>query len=358
MAPLPYLWERKNTMKKPILILKIGTAAITRPDGSPDEPVMVDIARQVARLHPAYRLVIVSSGAVGTGRRLLRRWRGSLVERKAAAAIGNPLLLGKYAQFLAPYGIALAQTLCERQHFSRRAQFLQLRDTIHTLWKNDIIPIANENDVVSNLELKFSDNDELATLLAVGLDADRLLLGTSVPGVLDSAGQVVRHISTFDDAVLGLARAETSGPGLGGMVSKLTFARLATRLGIEVVIFGVREPDAIWQAAAGQCGTFCAAASFSPPARRRWLASGSLVAGRIEVDAGAGRAVQQRRSLLGVGVTGVQGDFVAGEVVELALADQVPFAVARTRLSAPTLASLQGSHDVIVAHADEIVLLS
>ena len=344
-------------MKKPILILKIGTAAITRADGSPDEPVMVEIARQVSQLHAAYRLVIVSSGAVGTGRRFLRRWRGTLAERKAAAAIGNPLLLSKYAQFFAPYGIALAQTLCERQHFSRRAQFLQLRETIHTLWKNDVIPIANENDVVSNLELKFSDNDELATLLAIGLDADRLLLGTSVPGLLDAGGQVVRRIEHFDDATLALAQPGTSGPGLGGMVSKLTFARLASRLGIEVVIFGIRQPEALLGAAAGSLGTVCAAAPFSPPARRRWLASGSLVTGRLEVDAGARRALQQRRSLLGVGVIACKGDFAAGEVVELALPGELPFAVARTRLGAPALASRLGQHDLIVAHADEIVML-
>ncbi|RMG61274.1 MAG: hypothetical protein D6722_19880 [Bacteroidetes bacterium] len=141
------------------------------------------------------------------------------------------------------------------------------------------------------------------------------------------------------------------------MVSKLTFARLASRMGVEAVIFGLREPEAILQAAAGQTGTVCVAAPSKPAARQRWLASGSLVSGRIEVDAGARQALRQRRSLLGIGVTGLRGDFAAGEVVELALPEELPFAVARTRLAASALAGQLRTHDLLVAHADEIVLL-
>jgi glutamate 5-kinase len=341
----------------PILILKFGTAAITRADGRPDEPIMVEVARQVARLHGTYRIAIVSSGAVGMGKRNMKSFSGNITDRKAAAAIGNPILISKYAQFFAPYGIAVAQSLCERSHFSNRPQFLQLKETFETLWAHDIIPIANENDVVSNLELRFSDNDELATLLAVGLGADRLLLGTSVPGLYDREGRVVRELTNIDESVLGLADKSKTTNGLGGMISKLTFARLATRMGIEVVIFGAKESNGILQALAGQTGTRCLAQASSLPARQKWLASSSLVAGRIVVDQGAKNALLKRKSLLVVGVTATKAPFEKGEVIELVCESNQPFALARAKLSATELRSRSKEKDLLLAHADDIVLL-
>ncbi|MEM7602713.1 MAG: glutamate 5-kinase [Verrucomicrobiota bacterium] len=344
-------------MKRPILILKLGTASITRADGRPDEPVMVDIARQVAQLHQHYRIVLVSSGAVGMGRRFLPEYAGTIAERKAAAAIGNPILMQKYASFFAPYDIALAQSLCERQHFSNRTQFLQLRETFESLWANGLIPIANENDVVSNLELKFSDNDELATLIAVGFGADLLLLGTSVPGVLDGEGEVVLELPDINEAALGLATRSKSSAGLGGMISKLTFARLATRMGIPVVIFGTRTQDGILEAVAGRTGTRCLPQTSSLSARNKWLASGSLVSGRVQVDHGAYEALLKRKSLLAVGVQAVVGPFDKGEIIELAIGQEAPFAVARAKLSAAHLQAAEDKRDLEVAHADDIVLL-
>ncbi len=348
--------ESRN--RKPLLVLKVGTASITSRDGGLDEPVLVEIARQISRLTASHRIVIVSSGAVAAGKRFLKDYSGLMPERKAAAAIGNPLLIQKYGQFFAPYGISIAQSLCERQHFSQRAQFLQLRQTFETLWENGIIPIANENDVVSNRELRFSDNDELATLIAVGFGADQLLLGTSAPGLLDADGRLVPRIARFDESVLALANPKmTSGSGLGGMLSKLTFARLATRMGIPVTIFGLREPDSILRAALGEGGTFCDAQPCPLPARRKWLASSSHVAARIEVDAGAAEAVQRRNSLLAVGVRQLIGHFERGEVVEIAQRGRPPFALARVRLSSDELAAHLGQRNFEAAHADDIVLL-
>lgn len=344
-------------MKKPLLVLKIGTASITLADGSVDEQVIASVAEQIAILHQEYRIVIVSSGAVGTGKRFLKRYSGKLAERKAAAAIGNPLLINTYSQYFAPHGIAIAQSLCERQHFSQRSQFLQLRETFQTLWKNGIIPIANENDVVSNRELRFSDNDELATLIAVGFGAAALLLGTSVPGVYDRQGEVVSRIEAFDESVMGMARSETSGSGLGGMTSKLTFARLATRLGIKAVIFGVKRPGGILDAVAEKTGTVCPPTASSLSARNKWLASGSLVSGRLVVDEGAKKAVEARNSLLAVGVRAVIGSFSRGEVCEIGVGDEPAFAVARARFSSAEIQASGNARNMEIAHADDIVLL-
>lgn len=344
-------------MNKPILVIKFGTASITRENGELDEGVMADIARQVAAIHANYQVVLVSSGAVAAGKKLLHHYSGSISERKAAAAIGNPLLLNKYSQYFAPYGISIAQSLCERQHFSNRDQFLQLKKTYEELWANNIIPIANENDVVSSLELKFSDNDELATLIAVGFGASLLLFSTSVAGVLDKSGQVVPQIDVIDKEALGLADKEKSALGLGGMVSKLTFARLATRMGIKVVIFGIRTADGILNAIAEKTGTLCLPQPCSMPARKKWLASGSLVTGRLQVDAGANKALQKRHSLLAVGVKAVLEKFECGEVFEILDEENNAIAVARAKISSDTLAASSKAQNVEVAHADDIVLL-
>ncbi|MBW4889486.1 glutamate 5-kinase [Mucilaginibacter sp. HMF5004] len=344
-------------MIKPILVIKFGTASITTKTGELDEVVMQDIARQVAAIHNDYHIVMVSSGAVAAGKKLLKNYTGTISERKAAAAIGNPLLLNKYASFFAPYGINIAQSLCERQHFSNRNQFLQLKKTYEDLWANDIIPIANENDVVSNLELKFSDNDELATLIAVGFGASVLLFSTSVPGVLDKEGNVIPEIPVIDSGALALANKEKSALGLGGMISKLTFARLATRMGIKVVIFGIRTDDGILNAIKEQTGTLCPPQECSMPARKKWLASGSLVTGSLQVDAGAYKALQNGHSLLAVGVKGIINKFESGEVFEILDENSLSVAVGRSKVSSDEIAINLKTTKLTVANADDIVLI-
>jgi glutamate 5-kinase len=344
-------------MSKPVLVLKFGTASITKPNGEPNEPVMVDIARQVAALHPHYRIVLVSSGAVGAGKSLIQDYRGDITQRKAAAAIGNLLLLNQYSRFFSIYGIAIAQSLCERHHFANRDQFLQLKQTYEELWANGIIPIANENDVVSNRELKFSDNDELATLIAVGFGAEALMLCTSVGGLLDANNKIIRQITTFDENVFGVVRTDKSALGLGGMASKLTFAKLATRMGIRVIIFGLNEPDSVNRALKSEIGTEFIPQPTTLSARNRWLASGSLAVGQILVDAGAVRALQQRRSLLAVGVRNVLGEFTVGEMIEIIDDQETTIAVARARISSADLTQQLNQQNVEVANANDIVLL-
>ncbi|MBC7891553.1 MAG: glutamate 5-kinase [Sphingobacteriaceae bacterium] len=342
---------------KPILVLKFGTASITKSTGEPDEAILLEIARQVARLRDRYRVVIVSSGAVGAGRGFLPGYRGSLVERKAAAAIGNPVLLGLYAKFFSAYGIPIAQSLCERQHFANRSQFLQLKETYETLWAHGAIPIANENDVVSNLELKFSDNDELATLIAAGFGADTLLFATSAGGLLNAEGRIVPRVERIDETILGLADRSKSALGLGGMTSKLSFAKRATRLGIRVVIFGIHTPEGILKALDETTGTVFVPDVGGYSARQKWLGSGSLATGQVRIDAGAAKALQARRSLLAVGIQAVMGEFDRGEVIEILDESGESLAVAKARISSQDLTAQLRTPNVEVAHADDIVLL-
>ena len=343
-------------MSKPILILKFGSAAITKPNGDLNQLVMVEVARQVAQLHANYRLVIVSSGAVAAGKPFVKNYAGEMTQRKAAAAIGNILLLNKYAQFFAPYEIPIAQSLCERGHFANRDQFLQMKETFQELWQNGVVPIVNENDVVSSRELTFSDNDELATLIAVGFGAETLLLCTSVGGLMDNNGQIISRVAKVRD-VFQYVRSDKSAVGLGGMSSKLTFAKLATRMGIKVVIFGMTEPNSILKAIREETGTVFEPQESSLSARNRWLGSGSLVVGQLRVDAGAARAIRNRKSLLVVGIQEVIGEFEAGEVVEIVDENQTPIAVAKARETSAVISQNLKTQNFEVANASDIVLL-
>jgi glutamate 5-kinase len=296
----------------------------------------------------------VSSGAVAAGKSVIKSYKGTLSERKAAAAVGNPLLIAKYNHYFQKYGIAIAQSLCERHHFSQREQFLQLKETYQELWKNGVIPIANENDVVSNVELKFSDNDELATLIATGFGAEKLLISTSVGGLLDTNGEIIRHVQKIDSDILSVVSSDTSSTGLGGMISKLTFTRLASRLGIKVVIFGLEQGRGIIDALEEKIGTVFEAQEASLTARQKWLATGSLIAGKAVLDKGAVKAIGQRKSLLSVGVIEYLGDFDKGEVIELLDISRNPVAIARARCSKSELQQTNSS--IEVAHADDIVI--
>src|SRR6478609_11980618 len=215
-------------MQKPVLVIKLGSATISNNDGSINKSIIKKIADEIAALTSNWRVVLVSSGAVGSGKASIKNYKGSITERKAAAAVGNPILIQLYHKYFSKHGISVAQALCERHHFSNRLQFLQLKETFSMFWNNNILPVVNENDLVSNIELKFSDNDELATLIAIGFDAESMIICTSVGGFLDNTKQIIPVVGKIDDTIQGYVQSDKTNLGLGGMLSKLTFTKLAT----------------------------------------------------------------------------------------------------------------------------------
>jgi glutamate 5-kinase len=161
----------------------------------------------------------------------------------------------------------------------------------------------------------------------------------------------------MDADALSVAKKEKSAVGLGGMTSKLTFARLATQMGIKAVIFSGRAQNAIIEAVNGQTGTICQPQKSNISARNKWLASGSLVRGQLQVDQGASKALQNRHSLLAVGMVKILKSFEAGEVIEILDMDMQSIAVAKTKIDSQTLTSLNHLQNVEIAHADDIVLI-
>lgn len=343
-------------MLKKVLVIKLGTAVITDEEGKIDQAVVKKIAAQTAALSKDYNIVLVSSGAVGSGRSFFKRYKGTLTERKAAAAVGNPMLIQLYHKYFSAHGITVAQALCERHHFSNRKQFLQLKETFGEFWQNDILPVVNENDLVSNIELKFSDNDELATLIAIGFDADSLILCTSAGGLMDSEKNIVPVVQKIDATILGYVTKTKSSLGLGGMLSKLTSTRLATSLGIRVIICGLSGKDTLISALQGKSGTTFVAQPSNLKARQKWLASGSITIGGVYIDKGASKALHARKSLLTVGIKKVKGNFVAGEVIQLIDEDETIVGVAKSKLSGTEISKQIAHKNIVAAHADDIVI--
>lgn len=339
-------------MKKRIVI-KLGTSSITQSDGSLDVGLLESIAANITELREMYDVLLVSSGAVATGKRFLRNYTESIPDKKAAAAIGNPILINTYSDLFKKHKYTVAQCLCERHTFSDRATFLQLKETVKTLWKSGVLPICNENDVVSSLELRFSDNDELATQMAIAFDVELLLIGTSVDGLLDEENKTIREVKDVSE-VLHYAKKEKSTDGLGGMTSKLTFAKLATNLGIETIIFNAKKPGNINKALRKETGTRFFPKESNLTARQKWLASGSLVTGRLMIDEETEKALVNQKTLWSVGVKEVSRAFKAGEVFEIVNEKEEIIALAKAKIDSQGIVSVDS---VEVAEAGEWVIL-
>lgn len=345
-------------MVQKVLVIKLGSAVITSTNGNINKRVIQKIVSDISTLSKSYKIVLVSSGAVSSGKKYIEGYKGTLLQRKVAAAIGNPILIQIYRNYFQKIGLTVAQALCERGHFSNRKQFLQLRDTFKTFWAHNIIPVVNENDVISDLELKFSDNDELATLLAIAFDAETLVLCTSVGGFLDTHKKIIPEIKAVDTHILSLVKkGEKSEFGLGGMLSKLTFTRLATNLGINVVMCGLKSAAPISDALNKLTGTWFYAQKSNLKNRQKWLASGSITLGKIKLDKGAAKAITERKSLLTVGIIGIEGSFAVGEVVQLMNEESSIIGVAKAKLSSAELKKRLKEKNTLAAHANDIVLI-
>ena len=196
-------------------------------------------------------------------------------------------------------------------------------------------------------------------MLATNFSAEKLLLGSSVAGLLDTKGQVVKEIQEFSPAIYNLVTSKVSSGGLGGMIPKLNSASLATRFGTDTLIFNAKKPQAIFDALTGKTGTLCRAQNKTTSAHQRWLGASSLAMGRIVVDSGAAKAVKKRKSLLSVGITSVDGSFPYNSTVELwEEGSDRAFAIAQTSEDSGNITiKMAQKQSIEVAHADKIVLL-
>jgi glutamate 5-kinase len=340
-------------MKK-VIVIKLGTSSITHDeDGSLDLDRLEAIGQEISVLMKHYHILLVSSGAVGTGKKFLQNYKATINDKKAAAAIGNPILMDNYRRIFEKHKIVVAQCLFERHHFSERKPFLQLKQTIETLWKSNVLPIANDNDVVNDTELRFSDNDELAALLAISFNAEQLMIGSSVEGLLDKNNQLINEIKEIDEAILSMANKNKSKSGLGGMISKLNFTKLATSMGVQVTIFNAKKEGALTQGFNKKGGTLFHAKESKHTSRQRWIAAGGIVCGKVRVDNGAENAIKNRKSLLSVGISQVLNPFENQEIFEIINSNEELLALGIAKISSN---QINKSETLEIANANDIVV--
>ena len=300
------------------LVVKIGTSTVVR-ESQISESFIADLARQSAFLRDdGWRVVIVSSGAVRAGLDVLERARAdSLVEKQAAAAVGQSLLMRAYRIAFARHDLHVAQLLLTRADLADRRRFLNARHTFEQLFKWGVVPIVNENDTVSTEEIRVGDNDNLAALTALVAQADKVLLLSDVDGFyLPGQSAPEAQISAITPAIEAAAGGAGTAGATGGMRTKLEAARIARDAGIELVIASGRAPDVVARVANEDAiGTrFVAPKRLS--ARKSWIAHGRIVEGTLVLNPSARAALVERgASLLAVGIARVEGEFSAGALV-------------------------------------------
>jgi len=306
------------------VVVKVGSSSLTSADGRLDT-VRVDalVDAVAARIATGVEIVLVSSGAIATGLGplgLSRRPR-DLATQQAAASVGQGLLLAHYTGAFTRHGRTVGQVLLTAEDVTRRAHYRNAQRTLYRLLELGAVPIVNENDTVATDEIRFGDNDRLAALVAHLVHADLLVLLSDVDGLYDgppnrAGSRLIPEVSGSADLAGVTVGGVGSGVGLGGMVTKVEAARIATAAGIAVVLTSASHAPA---ALAGDpIGTLFHPTGERSATRLLWLAHATAGLGRLTLDPGAVEAVVGRRlSLLPAGVTAVEGTFSAGDPVDL-----------------------------------------
>ncbi len=343
------------------VIVKIGTNVLTTDNDRLDLNRIQCIANQIHRIQETgRRVVLVSSGAVGAGIGILglNRRPESLPELQATAAIGQPSLMRTWDDALSRTGHRTAQLLLTGNDFRNRQRYLNVRNTLRTLFDFNVIPIVNENDTVSIKEIAVGDNDQLASMLTTLLPDPLLVILSGIAGLYDGApsnpdSRVIPLVEKPDDALLKLVANEQSSRGRGGMGSKLRAILAATGIGETVILASGRSDTVLDDIRNGQVtGTLFMARSESVPAWKRWIGFGAPPAGTLILDEGAVKAVcQAGRSLLAVGIKSVLGDFEPGALVGLQSAGGVEIARGLANYSADEIRRIQGRRSDQIAAA-------
>lgn len=334
------------------VVVKIGTNTVAGDAGVPDPRFLAGIAEQVAGLRGrGHDFIIVSSGAIGAGRAILgfKERVQDVKLRQACAAVGQARLMRGWEEAFAPLGLPVAQLLVTYHTFTSRRSFLNLRNATEALLRLGVVPVVNENDTVSidEIDASFGDNDRLGALVAAKARADLLVVLSDVAGLYtrppgEPGAELVPVVERITPDVLRMAGARAGRGGRGGMRGKLEAARIATRAGIPVVLTRGREPDVLRRVLGGEpLGTrFLPQAQAQAKAKEEWLRI-ARPQGRVHVDAGAAGALRSGKHLLPAGVTGVEGSFAAGAVVDI-VHDGRPLARAVTALSSRELDLAKG----------------
>jgi len=276
--------------------------------------------------------------------------------------VGQSRLMATYEQLLSKHGLHVAQVLLTHEDLEHHERHLNARNTLVTLLSRGVVPIVNENDVISFTELKFGDNDRLSALVVTLLPADLLVILTTVDGVIENFGKAdpktIHTIEAIDETVEKLAGGTTSATAVGGMASKVEAAKIVCRAGVPLVIASGRKKRVLAEILAGnEEGTIFIPQPNKLTGRKRWIAFFHHPKGTLFVDEGAKKALREKgKSLLPPGIARCEGEFASGEVVRLCDLDGTEFARGIAGFDAAAIKARQLSR-VEVVHRDDLVIL-
>ncbi|HBO36132.1 MAG: glutamate 5-kinase [Sphaerochaeta sp.] len=333
------------------IVLKVGTNLLSCKDGI-DETRIDSIVEQIACLMKKnYQVLLVSSGAIGMGAKELHL-KGPVKQvamRQACASIGQPLLMSSYRRAFKKHGLVCSQILLTRKDLNNRLTYVNLRNSVFTLLDLGVVPVFNENDVVSTAEIgsAFGDNDRMSAMVASKIDADLLIILTDITGLYtadpkkDTNAQLLSEIELLDEKILAYAGGAGSTYSTGGMKTKLLAAKIAAVAGCATIIASGYEENALPRLLESE-----ALGTYIHPTKRlsqreRWILNNSHQ-GSIEVDDGAKQALLSKKSLLPKGVVRVHGVFSEGDVIQVCSTDGKPFAKAVPYLNSTDIASVAG----------------
>lgn len=309
------------------LVVKVGSSLVTNNGTGLDRAAIGAWADQIAHLVQQQRknVILVSSGAVAEGMQRLgwKKRPTAINELQAAAAVGQMGLVQMYESCFSRHDLHTAQVLLTHDDLSDRKRYLNARSTLRTLLDMNVIPIINENDTVVTDEIRFGDNDTLASLVANLIEADTLVILTDQPGLYTADprkqpdAKFIQHETAGNPELEKMAGGAGTSIGSGGMLTKILAAKRAARSGAHTIIASGREKDVLVRLAGGEViGTQLQAPQVKTMARKQWLADHLRVGGSVTLDDGAVKALRQdKKSLLPIGVTAVKGSFDRGDVV-------------------------------------------
>ena len=353
-------------------VVKIGSALLTADGKGLAREALSGWVQQMSDwVLSGNQLILVSSGAVAEGMSRLGWGRRptSLHELQAVAAIGQMGLVRAYEDCFLKRGLHTAQVLLTHDDLVNRRRYLNARSTLRALMELGVVPVVNENDTVANDELRFGDNDTLGALVANLVDAELLVLLTDQPGLFEADprfepdAKLITSSQVDNPLLEAVAGESASGLGRGGMATKVRAAKIAARSGAATIIAPGRGEAVLHRIAAGEeVGTLLLPTQGPEAARKRWLAGHLQVRGRLVLDAGAVRVLQESgRSLLAVGVKEIAGSFSRGEVVSCVDEKGVEVARGLANYSAQEAAAIKGEPSIrireILGYMDEQELI-
>ena len=306
------------------VVVKIGSSSLCGSDSRIEERQIIELTRQVATLaQEGIQVVLVTSGAVASGAGLLQGKVMSLENHQAAAAIGQPILMGYFQKYFQAYGLTTAQMLLTHDDFQARRRYLSARNTLNYLLANQIIPIINENDSISTEEIRFSDNDFLGALCTNLVSADLYVILSNIDGIANKNPRTNADITYFKTLTLaeieGLQQAfseeKVSGSGRGGILTKLEAPLMAARYGVPSIIANSRLENGLTRIVHGEeLGTLVQPEEDQLNAWQAYIAHALKPKAKILIDEGAAKALKQRKaSLLASGIIGTSGYFERGD---------------------------------------------